>query len=46
VYEVAMEKLCAGEGNLVQSANKIKKLGAKTSKEIPQNLKEENYLVE
>lgn len=45
-YEAAMEKLCAGEDNLVQSADKIKQLGARASKEIPQNLKEENYLVE
>ncbi len=45
-YEAAMQKLCVGKGNLITSADHIKQLGAKASKEIPQNLKDENYLIE
>lgn len=34
-YKLAMNKLADGKGNLVRRAEKIKKLGASTSKEIP-----------
>jgi len=34
-YEGAMKKLSEGTGNLVNRADKIKKLGAKTSKSLP-----------
>lgn len=34
-YENAMNKLTSGNGNLVKSAQKIKQLGAKTSKNLP-----------
>jgi len=34
-YEGAMKKLSEGTGNLVNRAEKIKKLGAKTSKSLP-----------
>jgi DNA recombination protein RmuC len=34
-YEGAMNKLSKGTGNLVNRAEKIKKLGAKTSKSLP-----------
>jgi len=37
-YEGAMKKLTDGTGNLVNRAEKIKKLGAKTSKSLPQNI--------
>jgi DNA recombination protein RmuC len=37
-YEGAMNKLKTGTGNLVNRAEKIKKLGAKTSKSLPQNI--------
>jgi len=37
-YEGAMKKLSEGTGNLVNRAEKIKKLGAKTSKSLPQNI--------
>lgn len=37
-YESAMNKLLDGRGNLVRSVEKIKQLGAKTSKAISQNL--------
>ena len=39
-YEGAHNKLKSGSGNLVKSAEKIKKLGAKTSKSLPQNIVE------
>ncbi|QGY44941.1 DNA recombination protein RmuC [Maribellus comscasis] len=39
-YELAMNKLHTGAGNLVRRAENIKKLGAKTTKEIPGNLLE------
>jgi DNA recombination protein RmuC len=39
-YEDAMKKLSDGTGNLVNRAEKIKELGAKTSKSLPQNLVE------
>ena len=37
-YESAMNKLSDGSGNLINRAEKIKKLGAKTSKSLPQNI--------
>jgi len=40
-YDSAWNKLSEGSGNLINSVEKIKKLGAKTSKEIDQNLLED-----
>ena len=37
-YEAAQNKLSSGRGNLVNSVEKIKKLGAKTNKSISQEL--------
>ncbi len=37
-YEGAMKKLSDGSGNLVNRAEKIRELGAKTSKSLPQNI--------
>ena len=37
-YDGAMNKLVKGNGNLVVSVEKIKKLGAKAKKSIPQNI--------
>lgn len=37
-YDGAMNKLTEGSGNLVKRADDIKKLGAKTSKAIPNNI--------
>ncbi len=37
-YEGAMNKLSTGTGNLVRKAEQIKSLGAKASKQLPQNL--------
>ena len=37
-YEAAQNKLISGRGNLVNSVEKIKKLGAKTNKSISQDL--------
>ncbi len=37
-YEGAMKKLSEGTGNLVNRAERIKKLGAKTSKSLPQKI--------
>jgi DNA recombination protein RmuC len=37
-YEQAMNKLHTGSGNLVRRVEKIRKLGAKANKELPQNL--------
>jgi len=37
-YVDAMKKLTDGSGNLVRRAEKIKELGAKTSKQLPQSL--------
>lgn len=38
VYEEAMKKLYDGKGNLVTRAQRIKELGAKASKSLPQSL--------
>lgn len=40
-YDLAFNKLKDGRGNLIRSAEKLKELGAKTSKELPQGLIEE-----
>ncbi len=37
-YEAAMSKLVDGRGNLIISVEKIKKLGAKAKKSLPQNI--------
>jgi DNA recombination protein RmuC len=37
-YESSMNKLTTGSGNLVRSTEKIKQLGAKATKQLPQNL--------
>jgi len=37
-YDKAMNKLVDGKGNLISRAEKIKELGAKTSKSLPQNI--------
>lgn len=40
-YELAMNKLHTGSGNLVRRAENIRKLGAKATKELPNSLLEE-----
>jgi len=51
-YENAMKKLSTGKGNLVGSVQKLKQLGAKASKNLPEALLEranedsETYLLE
>ena len=40
-YDSALNKLKDGRGNLIRSAEKLKELGAKTSKGLPQELIEE-----
>ena len=37
-YDNAMTKLSTGNGNLVKRAEDLKKIGAKASKSLPQNL--------
>ena len=37
-YEEAMKKLSTGPGNLVRKVEELKKLGAKTTKTLPQNV--------
>ena len=37
-YESARNKLVAGKGNLISSTERLKKLGAKTQKKLPDNL--------
>ena len=39
-YKGAMNKLVDGRGNLITSVEKIKKLGAKAKKSLPQNIVE------
>ena len=41
VYDAALNKLKTGKGNLIGSIEEIKKLGAKTSKELPSGLVQE-----
>jgi DNA recombination protein RmuC len=43
-YEDAMKKLTSGNGNLMVTAEKIKKLGAKASKQIDQKFIDEESL--
>jgi DNA recombination protein RmuC len=43
-YDQAMNKLSIGTGNLVSRAEKIKQLGAKTSKSLPRELAEDNVV--
>ena len=40
-YDQAMNKLLGGRGNMVRSAEKLRELGSKTSREIPQKFLEE-----
>ncbi len=40
-YEAAMNKLHSGSGNLIRRAENIRKLGAKTTRELPLNLLDE-----
>lgn len=40
-YEAAMGKLYTGKGNLLRSAERLRELGAKTSKQLPGQLAEE-----
>jgi DNA recombination protein RmuC len=37
-YQLAMNKLCSGKGNLVRRVEKLKDLGASASKSLPDNL--------
>lgn len=39
-YDEAMKKLSSGDGNIVRSIEKIKKLGLTTKKDLPENLLE------
>ena len=41
VYHSALNKLKTGKGNLIKSLDDIKKLGAKTSKELPPGVVQE-----
>ena len=45
-YEAAQNKLSSGRGNLVNSVEKIKKLGAKTNKSISQDLLDKSDLID
>lgn len=42
-YDAALNKLSTGKGNLVRRAEKIRELGAKSSKELPAQLIENAY---
>ena len=42
-YENAMKKLYTGRGNLISSVENIKKLGARTSKSLPQSMIEKAF---
>ena len=41
VYDLALNKLKTGKGNIIRSVEEIKKLGAKASKELPSELTQE-----
>jgi len=43
-YDEAMGRLSTGAGNLVRQAEMIRKLGAKTSKQLPESLTENDDL--
>ncbi len=42
-YDQAMNKLHTGSGNLIRRVEKIKRLGAKATKELPKNLVENEF---
>ncbi|MNR48336.1 DNA recombination protein RmuC [compost metagenome] len=37
-YDSAMNKLVDGKGNLISSVEKLKKMGAKAKKSLPENI--------
>ena len=37
-YQGAMNKLVEGKGNLINSVEKLKKMGAKAKKALPENI--------
>ena len=39
-YNAAMNKLVEGRGNLINSVEKLKKMGAKAKKSLPENILE------
>ena len=41
-YDAAMNKLQTGHGNLIHSAEKLRELGAKTAKKLPEKYKNQN----
>ncbi len=43
-YDTAFGKLTTGRGNLIRRTEKLKELGVKTNKEIPEHLKDEDDL--
>ncbi len=45
-YQDAVKKLSSGKGNLITRVENIKKLGAKTSKQIPEKFVKEENLIE
>jgi DNA recombination protein RmuC len=45
-YDKAHNKLISGKGNLVNRAEKIKNLGARTTRELPKNIVDQNTLPE
>ncbi len=45
-YDEAMGRLSTGAGNLVRQAEMIRKLGAKTSKQLPDGMEEDQELIE
>jgi len=45
-YDEAMGRLSTGAGNLVRQAEMIRKLGAKTSKQLPDGMAEEQEFIE
>ena len=42
-YDEAMTRLSTGSGNVIRQVEMLRELGAKTSKQIPENLKEDKY---
>jgi DNA recombination protein RmuC len=45
-YDEAMGRLSTGAGNLVRQAEMIRKLGAKTTKQLPDGMAEDQELIE
>jgi len=39
-YDEAMTRLSTGSGNVIRQVEMLRELGAKTSKQLPENLKE------